>query len=136
MSKLRLGIAIFILSMNIAGCSRIDTLNNYSHAAGAGFNAAKLSDKEIGIRIKKAAMDNKWACNSINNNQLMCTLNVRDHEAVINIDYTQTGYSIAYVSSKNLMHNKDKGTIHRNYNKWIKLLRRSIDRTMSMPATY
>jgi hypothetical protein len=134
MNKLRLGIAVFILSMNVVGCSRIDSLNNYSHTVGAGFNAAKLSDKEIGIRISKAAMDKKWACNSINNNQLMCTLNVRDHEAAINIDYTQTGYSIAYVSSKNLMYNKTNGTIHRNYIKWIKLLRRSIDRAMSMPA--
>ena len=52
-------------------------------------------------------------------------VNVRQHQAVIDIPYSAHDYSINYVSSVNL-DDKGKGNIHRSYNRWILGLNQAI----------
>ena len=55
--------------------------------------------------------------------------NPRTHVADITIKYSATSYGIEYKDSVNLLY--DETNIHRNYNKWIQLLREQIDAKLS-----
>ncbi|MFO1408036.1 MAG: hypothetical protein U1F08_10940 [Steroidobacteraceae bacterium] len=50
------------------------------------------------------------------------------HYAEISITYTQSAYSIQYVTSRDLDYDAKTQEIHRNYNKWIILLSETIQR--------
>ena len=52
------------------------------------------------------------------------TLLLRDHRAVVDIDYTPRTYSIRYKDSSSLDY--DGSSIHKNYNGWIENLDRAI----------
>jgi hypothetical protein len=53
---------------------------------------------------------------------------VRSHAVEIRIPFDMQYIRIQYVSSTNLLYDEENGikSIHRNYNKWIKLLERDI----------
>ena len=57
------------------------------------------------------------------------TLNLRTHQAVVDIPYDTQRFSIRYVSSSNLDY--DGRVIHRNYNSWVQNLQNAI---MAQPA--
>jgi hypothetical protein len=52
------------------------------------------------------------------------TLNLRAHQAVVDIPYDTQRFSIRYVSSSNLDY--DGRSIHRNYNSWVQNLQNAI----------
>lgn len=54
--------------------------------------------------------------------EIIGTLNVRSHQAVVSIPYTVKSYSILYKDSSNLKYDADKQTIHENYSAWIQRL--------------
>ena len=54
--------------------------------------------------------------------EIIGTLNVRSHQAVVSIPYTVKSYSILYKDSSNLKYDADKQTIHENYSGWIQRL--------------
>ena len=56
------------------------------------------------------------------------SVDVRDHQAIVDITYSATGYGIQYKDSTNLDHNGNN--IHRNYNKWVVLLDREIQKQL------
>jgi hypothetical protein len=58
--------------------------------------------------------------------QIVGTLNVRSHTAVVDIPYSTKSYSITYSSSQNLKYDEAAGTIHSNYNGWIQRLENTI----------
>ncbi len=58
--------------------------------------------------------------------QAQATLNVRSHTVVVDVFYTANTFSIAYRDSINMEYDGAKGTIHPNYNKWIKTLAEEI----------
>ena len=45
----------------------------------------------------------------------------------IEIPFSQSAYSLIYLDSERLDYNEKKQKIHRNYNKWITLLSRTIN---------
>lgn len=57
------------------------------------------------------------------------TLDLRTHQAVVDIPYDTQRFSIRYVSSNNLEY--DGSSIHRNYNSWVQNLQKAI---MAQPA--
>ena len=84
------------------------------------------------IEIRDAIVDGcerkRWKAVISGNQQVNCSILVRGrHYAEVNISYTETSYSIEYADSRDLRYNEEKGTIHRNYNKWVILLGRVID---------
>ena len=54
--------------------------------------------------------------------EIIGTLNIRSHQAVVSIPYTVKSYSILYKDSSNLKYDADKQTIHENYSAWIQRL--------------
>lgn len=54
--------------------------------------------------------------------EIIGTLNVRSHTAVVTIPFSDKNYSILYKDSTNLKYDADKHTIHENYTGWIQRL--------------
>jgi hypothetical protein len=89
------------------------------------------SDKEImqasvGKEIVRALTKKRWAVTKEDKATgiLQAEILVRRHYAKIEIKYSATNYSITYMDSRDLRYRN--GEIHRNYNKWIKLLDEAI----------
>ena len=53
------------------------------------------------------------------------TLNIRTHQADVDVDFTTMKYSITYVSSKNLL--SQGARIHKAYNQWVRELETGIN---------
>jgi hypothetical protein len=58
--------------------------------------------------------------------EIVGTLNLRSHTAVVTIPFTSKNYSILYKDSTNLKYNAEKQTIHENYNGWVQRLDNAI----------
>lgn len=83
-----------------------------------GVTKEQVKNAILATTTKGAATFGTWKMESIDKNTIRGHLFNRNFEAVVNIPYSATGYSINYVSvSDNL---KDKrGNVHHNYNRWI-----------------
>ena len=53
-------------------------------------------------------------------------LNIRRHQAVIDITFDDKQYTVMYRTSTNLDYDENARTIHSNYNGWIKNLQKGI----------
>ncbi|MDT8403205.1 hypothetical protein [Sulfuriflexus sp.] len=84
----------------------------------------KHSSGDIKKAIVRAGATLGWKMKSVKDGHIVGTLYLRDHVAVVDINYSKNSYSIKYKSSENLHY--DGTTIHSNYNGWITNLNRSI----------
>ncbi len=91
--------------------------------------AAKHSSKDIKKAIMRAGTELNWQMKPIKAGHIVGTLYIRTHVAVVDITYSKNSYNIVYKSSKNLKYNGIN--IHKNYNTWIKLLNRLIQKRLS-----
>jgi hypothetical protein len=64
--------------------------------------------------------------------KITAQLDVRKHSAVVEIPYSSKSYSIVYKSSVNLEDSGD-GTIHNNYNGWVRNLAKGVDAQLLNP---
>lgn len=87
-----------------------------------------LTMTQVKNAIMKACEERAWLVRPLQPGVLRADLEVRTHTAEIEIRYNTTHYDIVYLDSENLDYNGSK--IHRNYNKWIKLLDREIQQEM------
>lgn len=95
--------------------------------------AQKLSLDQIGHIVIESALQYHWHIVPVGPNQLRATYDRGRHEAVIDITYSQTAYSINLVSSVDLA--QSRGEIHYRYNSWVHNLERTIeDRLMAAVA--
>jgi hypothetical protein len=85
----------------------------------------ELSMEQVGNVLMGAAQYKRWSVAKVEEGHLRAEINVRQHFAAIDIRYTQQVYSITYRDSRVLNHDGSK--IHRNYNKWIKLIEKEAD---------
>jgi hypothetical protein len=83
---------------------------------------------DIATAIKSALIEREWTIQREEGGVIEAKLFVRSHTAEIRIPFDKEYVNIQYVSSTNLLYDEKKGVryIHRNYNKWIKLLERDI----------
>ena len=98
----------------LAACSTSKPIQNLP-ANQVNFN---LTEEQVGNAIINGGISKGWVMKKDQPGVIRGQLNVRQHQAVINIPYTAHDYSINYVSSINLDDN-GKGAIHRSYNRWI-----------------
>ena len=63
-----------------------------------------------------------WQMAVVKPGEIVGTLNVRSHQAVVSIPYNTKHYSILYKDSNNLHYDAEKQTIHANYSGWIQRL--------------
>ncbi|MFM4703268.1 hypothetical protein [Aeromonas bivalvium] len=114
-SALLLGCAL------LAACSTSQPVRNLP-ANQVNFT---LNEEQVGNAILNGGLSKGWVMKKEQPGLIRGQLNVRQHQAVINIPYTAHDYSINYVSSINLDDN-GKGAIHRSYNRWIMGLNQAI----------
>jgi hypothetical protein len=80
------------------------------------------SIEEVQKAIIAAGAGLGWQMAVAKPGEIIGTLNVRSHQAVVSIPYTVKSYSILYKDSSNLKYDADKQTIHENYSGWIQRL--------------
>jgi len=112
---------ISILAFMLIGCRSAPVMNVDSAAIQV---SEKHTSKDIKKAIIRAGASLGWNMKSIKEGQMIGTLNLRKHVAVVDITYSKNNYSIKYKSSTNLDY--DGVNIHSNYNGWIQRLNQNI----------
>jgi hypothetical protein len=77
---------------------------------------------EVEKAIIQAGAGLGWTMAVAKPGEIIGTLNIRSHQAVVSIPFTTKTYSILYKDSSNLKYNAEKQTIHENYTGWIQRL--------------
>jgi hypothetical protein len=81
-----------------------------------------LTMDEVRKEIVAAGVAAGWQMVATKPGEIVGTLNIRSHQAVVSIPYTAKSYSILYKDSKNLKYDEAAQTIHENYAGWIQRL--------------
>lgn len=123
MSKKLFTAALVAITLFATGCRTaqvMDVNDAPVHASNtpseaAVFKAITAAGTSLGWIIKKEAPGHATG-----------TLLLRDHKAVVDINYSSTKYSIEYKDSANLKYDVAKNTIHANYNGWVQNLNNAI----------
>lgn len=84
---------------------------------------------QVGEALASAARQKGWSVAEVEEGYLTAQIDVRQHFAAIDIRYTSQTYSIIYRDSEVLKYDGTK--IHRNYNKWIKLIEQIADQNLA-----
>lgn len=96
---------------------------------------ANLSEQQISRAIINAGISKRWIMKEERPGVIRGHIQVRQHQATIDIPYTTHDYSISYVNSVNLDDN-GSGKIHRNYNRWIAGLNQAIQLELNRASNY
>ena len=75
-------------------------------------------------QIRRAGAGLGWRMEPLGPGLMRGTLNLRAHQAVVDIPYDTQRFSIRYAASSNLDYNGN--AIHRNYNSWVQNLQNAI----------
>lgn len=119
---------VLLISMGLlllASCARQQPVLNLQNQS----IQAELTNSQIKKAILQGGATRGWQMREIKPGLIRGTVDRSGHHAEIEIPYSNKSYSINYVSSTNLMA-KD-GSIHRNYNKWVKLLDEAIQKALA-----
>ncbi len=116
-----------LLAMFAAGCRSNPPYNVEGAAIVTGRTNASLDD--VQKAILRAGGTLGWVMTPAGSGEIMGTLRLRKHVAVVTIKYNMKTYSILYKDSQNL--NYDGKSIHSNYNGWIQNLHRAIQTQLS-----
>lgn len=94
--------------------------------------AAKYTQEDIFNVIKEAGYRRGWIITKVSEGKALGKIDVRGkHLAYIDIAYTAKDFSITYKDSENLKYDAESGTIHKNYNSWVRNLQRDIEFKLS-----
>lgn len=122
---------IIAIALFLAACAARPIQNVDNHPIP--YSAQKLSLTEIGNEIGEAAISRGWMVDKKADGHLVATLTkAQTYQAVIDLKYSQTSYSIVYNTSRGLL--DSQGNIHYNYGKWVILLDRDIQERLSLAA--
>ena len=99
-------------------------------------DGGRYSIEDVRAAIIKGSQTQLWTAEIAGDRTIRAKLNVKNkHFAIVEIPYSETSYSINYISSENLDYNPTRRTIHRNYNKWVLQLSTLIKRQFqSLPS--
>ena len=113
----------------LGACVRVAPLHNVQDAAFAG--EAPLPQRAV--QIKRAGALLGWVMEERQPGLMRGTLNLRTHQAVVDVPYDARHFSIRYVSSSDLDYSANGGSrgnngpvIHNNYNGWVEYLEQKI----------
>ncbi|WP_410012873.1 hypothetical protein [Sodalis sp. C49] len=128
MNLLKPAVVFFVCILALAGCARTAAIANVTTPL-----AAHYSDDRVKNAILQAGLARQWKMTPVQPGIINGRLDLRGHQADIQIVYSATGYKINYITSKNLLAD-GKGHIHRNYNNWINNLDKDIQLKLSATA--
>jgi hypothetical protein len=118
-----------VLVLGLSAC-RTATIQNINQAPVMNTQGKALTMDEVESAIKVAGAGLGWQMERVSPGHIVGTLNLRSHQAVVDIPYDTANYSIVYKDSTNLKHEGIK--IHSNYNNWVNNLNRAIQRELTL----
>lgn len=119
---------VAVLAMAVvAGCAGAPVYN--VSGSPVNTNSGKASLDDIGKASKTAGINLGWQMRDVKPGHIVGTLNLRSHQAVVDVTYNTKSYDIGYKDSSNLNYNGS--TIHKNYNSWVQNLDRNIQAQLS-----
>ena len=129
MSKMVLLVSSLMLVFLVTGCVRLQPVYNVNNPSVVSGSGSGLSAERVKDAILLGAQAKGWIAEEDGYGHIIATIYVRDHVAAVDITYGENSYSISYKDSKNLLYNG--AMIHRNYNKWVKLLANQINKELA-----
>jgi hypothetical protein len=121
-------IVVTIALAGLAGC-RTTTIQDVTKTPLGAAPRRSVSLGEVAKAIHAAGTDLGWVMQDVRPGELVGTLNLRKHVAVVTIVHDTSTFDIRYKSSQNLMHQGNE--IHRKYNLWVQNLARRIQQEMA-----
>jgi len=128
MNKLILSL---LLVIGLSACKTTHPIYN----ANSQLTATNISSSVMSKSIISALHYKGWKVVSKTNNEIISSINVRSHYAKIKITFDGGNYEIKHLESSNLDYNAAKQGIHRNYNRWIKMLEAEISRSAEIATS-
>lgn len=128
MNKLLLSL---LLVVGLSGCKTTHPIYN----ADSQLAVTNVSNAIMSKSIVSALRYKGWKVLSKTDNEIIGTINVRSHYAKIKINFDGEKYTIKHMESTNLDYNAAKQGIHRNYNRWIKMLEAEISRSAEIATS-
>ena len=123
MKRLGLGtLAICLVFVGMIGCHGGGQLYQVKDAPVQTASGKELSMDEVRKEIIAAGVAAGWQMAVSKPGEIIGTLSIRSHQAVVSIPYTTKKYSILYKDSTNLKYDEQAQTIHDNYAGWVQRL--------------
>ncbi|WP_419767168.1 hypothetical protein [Arcobacter sp.] len=124
---LKVSSVLFLALFFLAGCRTASIYNVNNDPI-----EVKASMDKVYNAIKFAGASKGWIITKVKPGLAMGKLNVRAHQAIVEIPYNEKTFSINYKSSLNLKYDSEKGLIHKRYNEWVRYLENAINLQLSM----
>lgn len=118
---LKIGVATILGALLFVGCTSVAVYNVDQEQVETSASADKVYKA-----IKRAGYTKGWQVSQVKPGLAQAKINLRQHMALVEIPYSKDSFSIVYKNSMNLNYDSAKGTIHRNYNGWVKNLENQI----------
>jgi hypothetical protein len=109
--------ALFVCG--VMGC-RTAPIYNVNNQAIYTSKDSQMALDDVARGIIKAGDILGWDMQLVRPGLIVATLNIRTHQAVVEIPFGEREFSIIYKSSINLR--EKNGKIHKNYNVWVREL--------------
>jgi hypothetical protein len=123
MNRMRSGwILACAMLVAVIGCRGGAQIYQVKDAPVHTASGKELGMEEVRKEIVAAGVAAGWQMAVSKPGEIIGTLNVRSHQAVVSIPYTTKTYSILYKDSMNLKYDAGSQTIHENYASWIQKL--------------
>jgi hypothetical protein len=114
---------MFLAAMGCRGGGQIYNVKDAPITTATG---KAVTMDQVSKAIIEAGTELKWSMAVAKPGHIVGTLNVRSHQAIVDITYNTKMYSITYKDSTNLHYDDEKKTIHENYRSWIQRLDNTI----------
>jgi hypothetical protein len=123
MKNLRpVALTLCVLFIAVMGCRGGAQIFQVKDAPVQTATGKQPSLEDVQKAIITAGVGLGWQMAVAKPGEIIGTLNIRSHQAVVSIPHTTKNYSIIYKDSTNLKYNAEKQTIHENYSGWIQRL--------------
>lgn len=107
-------------------------IENLSGRPATSYDGSSLTLEQVEQAILTGMAVRGWRPRTRQPGLITAELNLRQHQAVIEIPYDHTQYAIRYVSSDNMDESKSGERIHRNYNRWVRNLDADIQKKLTL----
>jgi hypothetical protein len=117
------------MTVSLAGCGvwikNVDVSNKGIVATNP---SQPLTLSQVTAAIQQAGVKRGWQMKQDGSNKIIASHKVSNYSVVVEVSYTESLYSISYVSSENF--DAKDGKIHRKYATWVVNLQRDIDEAL------
>lgn len=125
--KIILGLVSLGFILSITGCGTQKVVNIPNQTI-----TEKVSSADVLKAIQRAGAGLGWIVKEVDGSNATAILNLRRHQAIVDIAYSAKDYSITYKSSQALKYDPAENTIHKNYNSWIRNLDNAIQMQLNL----